>query len=355
MPEKQMHMTVADQAHYVVPIFQPVPPGERPPGGFTQIFNRMIDRLLPRLSNAALKCYLALARNADPANGYTVSMGYGELVRITGLPRSSVQKGVAELLDTATCGCVVVVEKGGMVGSEHRPATYQMLMPVDPPKGAVLSTPIPPVNYRGVPPERYTPVPAARYTSVPEERYTPVPPERPTCTVQPVGISYNSKKNHTTKAADAAVDEALRELGIGGKNFERLSESCILSQVQKAKRALLVEQARGEEIENPAGWVISYLDGEIPPRVNTREAKDRAADRDRRQALMATKADYVKCVEDFIATVDEDAFTAAVCEIVGTPGYTEETRDHFLRTPTRVNFQLCEKVHSRLSKTKSAT
>lgn len=344
-------VTQSDEPHYVVPKFQAAPAGQTPPGGFTQVFNRFIDEVAHRITSAStLRVYLVLARLADPRQQFKVRIGQKALCDRCKMSVSTVHRAIEEL--TQVIKCVRILEEGGSTPEGTRTVTeYQLLVPVEPPDGAVLTeaTPVKSDTHTPINLDRSTPTNSDRGTPVKVDTSTPVKSGIDPCHRRQPISNKNSKRQNSKGAAVAAVGEFLKSLGVTGRNLARLTARCSLDEVRAANRALLIEKARGE-VENPAGWVVSHLDGEIPPRQNPRAAKDRAADLERRKSLMVSRKDYVAKVDAFLADTDDDAFAEAAVEIIAAAGkYSEELKAHFLRTPDRTNFQLAEKVFMKVT------
>jgi hypothetical protein len=346
MTKRDLHLTIADEPHFAVAKFQPVNIGSIPPGGFTQIFNRIIDSYAPDMSEIALRVYIYLARWADPRQGYKVEASQSKIASDTGLSIKSIQRACDELCDKIRC--VERLQAGGSSLSTGKVSSiYQMLVPIDPPAGT-LATPV--RSDRGL----FRPEP----TQTPVSDQTVVQPDSSLASDRGLArppVSNTNTKTINKRAADAAVVEVLRSMGIAGKNLQRLSETCILGQVQKVRRLMWLEQTINKNLINPSGWAISFLDGEIPlPDWSLHALKDATNDSNRRESLMITQQEYVKTMEQTISEIDDDKFCKLTCEVLSAT-QDEERRHHFLHNPSRTNFQLCEKVYFRIKSMKQQT
>ena len=105
------------------------------PGGFAKVFNRVVDGgAWAGLPDAARACYLPLVRHADAREGFRVQVGQAALIRLTGLSRSSVKRGMKALLDSRL---VVVVAEGGVTDDNRNESNvYQLLVPPAPTRPA---------------------------------------------------------------------------------------------------------------------------------------------------------------------------------------------------------------------------
>ncbi len=97
-------------------------------GGFGKFFNRIIDNgIWAELPDAARTVYLPLVRLADGRGPFRVRAGLAALMKLSGLSRSSVKRGLKALQDHRL---IVVVEAGG-VGADNvnRANCYELVVP----------------------------------------------------------------------------------------------------------------------------------------------------------------------------------------------------------------------------------
>lgn len=110
------------------------------PGGFAKFFNRIVDsESWARLGDAARAVYIPLVRFADHRNQFRVQMGQAALMKYSGLSRSSIKRGIRDLV---THRLMVVVERGGV--SEmgmNESNVYQLLVPAAPRKKLAEDSP----------------------------------------------------------------------------------------------------------------------------------------------------------------------------------------------------------------------
>jgi hypothetical protein len=98
------------------------------PGGFCKFFNRVIDTgLWGELPDAARAVYLPLLRLAESRGPCRARAGLAALMRMSGLSRSSVKRGLRALQGARL---IVVVRQGGVdANGINRPNVYEMLVP----------------------------------------------------------------------------------------------------------------------------------------------------------------------------------------------------------------------------------
>lgn len=164
----------ADQAVHLT-IGQATEGGGSIPGGFSQLFNRVISSFTyARLPEAAKLVYPALVWMADHRRQFVIeNRGYGEIARYAGVSRSTAQKGLARLIDAGLARLACPARPDGRGGLTAN--VYQLLVPIEgidpmpayePPRTVSRTTPVPP---KSTPPVRETaqPRPAKRQAAVP--------------------------------------------------------------------------------------------------------------------------------------------------------------------------------------------
>ena len=314
------------------------------PGGFAKFFNRVIDGgAWGRLSNAGRAVYLPLVRFADARSGFRVRIGQAALIRHSGLSRSSVKRGVKDLLDSK----LLVIAREGRVTADGRNESnvYQLLVPVDPreldemdesdvePRAqrALLAsdaepstsaknartarkTPKKPASHPGpavdLPPvQRRTPSPSA---AEPAPGSPPAPPPahaRPAPSVhrraEPQaggGPLYRKSpsdpapKDHSSTDGRANVDDAaavLEGVGIDPPAARRLAGQHSAGRIADAVATMAYRRSLGR-CENPAGYVVQALAKGWAVPAAVANAKSRAAADAARAELAARERESAK-------------------------------------------------------------
>src|SRR4051812_26999150 len=100
------------------------------PGGFAKFFNRVVDsQAWARLSDAARAIYIPLVRFADQRNQFRVQVGQAALMKYSGLSRSSIKRGVKDLLASKL---IVLIEQGGVTpDGQNESNVYQLMVPAE--------------------------------------------------------------------------------------------------------------------------------------------------------------------------------------------------------------------------------
>ncbi|MEM7807987.1 MAG: hypothetical protein AAF561_07745, partial [Planctomycetota bacterium] len=98
------------------------------PGGFSKFFNRVIDNgLWSALTDPARTVYLPLVRLADSRPPHRSKVGVASLIRMTGLSRSSVKRGLKALQEQRL---ITVISQGGVgADGKNRPNVYELIVP----------------------------------------------------------------------------------------------------------------------------------------------------------------------------------------------------------------------------------
>ena len=115
-----VHVTVGEEARAGSPGYVA--------GGFGKFFNRIIDNgIWADLPDAARTVYLPLVRLADGRGPFRVRAGLAALMKLSGLSRSSVKRGLKALQEHRL---IVVIEAGG-VGADNvnRANCYELVVP----------------------------------------------------------------------------------------------------------------------------------------------------------------------------------------------------------------------------------
>jgi hypothetical protein len=101
------------------------------PGGFSQLFNRVISSLsYAKLPEAAKLVYPALVWMADHRRQFVIeNRGYTEIARYAGVSRSTAQKGLARLIDSGLVRLALAARPNGFGGLTAN--IYQLLVPID--------------------------------------------------------------------------------------------------------------------------------------------------------------------------------------------------------------------------------
>jgi len=101
------------------------------PGGFSQLFNRVISSLsYAKLPEAAKLVYPALVWMADHRRQFVIeNRGYTEIARYAGVSRSTAQKGLARLIDAGLVRLARAARPNGFGGLTAN--IYQLLVPID--------------------------------------------------------------------------------------------------------------------------------------------------------------------------------------------------------------------------------
>ncbi len=143
--------------------FDVVPQGTTVPGGFSQLFNRVLDLgIYARLGPAAQTLYLPLVRFADCRNEYRAAVSVSMLCKRTGCSRTTCNRGLKELLRV---GLIRIVEQGGTaqdgLGETN---VYQLLNPCAGRGVGTASGPHPVPSTAPTLPHQWTPPPSASET-----------------------------------------------------------------------------------------------------------------------------------------------------------------------------------------------
>jgi hypothetical protein len=101
------------------------------PGGFSQLFNRVISTLAyAHLPEAAKLVYPALVWMADHRRQFVIeNRGYSEIARYAGVSRSTAQKGLARLIDSGLVRLARAARPNGLGGLTAN--VYQLLVPIE--------------------------------------------------------------------------------------------------------------------------------------------------------------------------------------------------------------------------------
>lgn len=149
----------------------------------------------------------------------------------------------------------------------------------------------------------------------------------------------NQRKESTTNPAVAL----LAAHGIKNPTLENLAKNYPLDQIKAAITRFQIEQLR-TTLKNPQGWLVRCIEEGFDTAVQSANDRDRQRDKERRSNLMLTQKnkEYVKDLEIMIDKMDDLVFFELAKEVIRSSE--GDSKEHYLRNPTKTNFLLCEKV-----------
>ena len=359
-PPTQTHQIRVETGREEVTVHVGPDPAAVPPGGFAKLFNRVIDAgTWGRLTDAGRAVYLPLVRFADGRAGFRVRIGQAALIRHTGLSRSSVKRGLKDLLNSK----LVVIAREGGVSAEgvNQSNVYQLLVPVDPkdfddlgeaepvePRAPIsMKNPKPaesaPRSSQAPPPVRKRP--PSPSASEPTVGSSPAPEPvrtRPAGAVQrraeppatggPLLRGFSSDHSNSEssskeggEAGPPTAAAVLEGLGIERPVAWRLAASHPAGRVAEAVATMQYRLSRGQ-CGNPAAFVIEALSKNWPVPAPVAEAKRRAerdaaraelirreqASRAERDAALSAGIAAADAVLDALPDAEFDALAAEV-------------------------------------------
>ncbi|MEM6560231.1 MAG: helix-turn-helix domain-containing protein [Planctomycetota bacterium] len=226
------------------------------PGGFSQLFNKVISSLAyAALPEAAKLVYPALVWMADHRRQFVIeNRGYGEISKYAGVSRSTAQKGIAKLTEA---GLVRLARPARRTASGGLTANvYQLLVPIDgldledDTHTATRATPVP---RRGTAPT-HQPV----HTST-APRHTPVPPTGR-------NTKKTKKKNSKTAKRAAAVGEGVKEVqamlierGVGDPLLSRVLDTAEPAFIRQHILDFDLRNKLPRSARKSPGWLVQSI------------------------------------------------------------------------------------------------